>query len=82
MLRLNVCVLKFALIVCFSNGDFILLAVFPLPGQKRPCQGQSGFHCHFRGLIVLARGQWPVFFCPDENLGPTGARGVVMNNIK
>ncbi len=38
------------------------LAAFPLLGQKRACQGQSRFHCHFQGLIVPHRGfhgaQW------------------------
>ncbi len=66
----------------FFKWRLYIISRVSTAGPKAACQGQSGFHCHFRGLIVLARGQWPVFFCPDENLGPTGARGVVMNNIK
>ncbi len=62
-------------------GAFLLLfslAVFPLPGQKRPCQCMPGpvtfpLSCIDRASSMLPRGQRPGFVWPDENLGPKRA---------
>ncbi len=61
------------------------LAVFPLSGQNRACQGQSRFHCHFRGLIMPRRcflganGQGFLARRKPWAKAEAGARGVVMN---
>ncbi len=75
-----------------GSGAFLLLfslAVFPLPGQKRPCQCMPGpvtFPLSLSGLdrasSVLPRANGQVLFGPTKTLGqsgPTGARGVVMS---
>ncbi|XP_039511395.1 uncharacterized protein LOC120466829 isoform X2 [Pimephales promelas] len=47
------------------------------PKAVSMCQGQSCFHCHFRGLIGPPRGQRTEFFSPRQiPLSKVGQLGV------
>jgi len=52
----------------------------PGPGRASACQGQSRFHCHFRGLIGASSGPTARISGPSNTLGqrgPARARGVL-----